>query len=272
VCGDCLATYESGEFVVSEEDGHEIYCRWCGDGGVLVHCDGCVCSFCDACIGRNLGGEESVRIAGLDTWTCFLCAPAALDGVRDKYRSLLAEGGGVGSGSPGGGGAKKRSWEGVGPSPSALEASSSASAVGGEGGPDAATAAAAAAAGAAPILTREAWVVTEDLSRGRERHLQLRCVNEVDLERPPPFVYVASNVESASVRGKHNASGGDPDFLACCDCADGCVDPEKCACLQLSGAPNKLASYAPLTGRLVEPRLAVRGPRAGACSFFLFCA
>ena len=32
ICTDCLATYESGDFLLSEEDGHEIYCRWCGDG------------------------------------------------------------------------------------------------------------------------------------------------------------------------------------------------------------------------------------------------
>jgi hypothetical protein len=31
VCIDCLAIYESGEFIV--DGGHEIYCRWCGDGG-----------------------------------------------------------------------------------------------------------------------------------------------------------------------------------------------------------------------------------------------
>ena len=84
VCSGCLACYESGEFLVSEDDRHEIYCRWCGDGGDLVYCDNCPCSFCVPCIARNFGLEEASRVMSLPTWTCFVCAPEALQPVKVK--------------------------------------------------------------------------------------------------------------------------------------------------------------------------------------------
>ena len=63
VCGECLVIYASGDFLISEEDGHEIYCRWCGDGGDLFSCDACVYSFCSACIERTLAPWRQSRAA-----------------------------------------------------------------------------------------------------------------------------------------------------------------------------------------------------------------
>lgn len=47
-------------------DGHEIYCRMCGDGGTIITCDErdaetrkpCPYSFCLDCVERNFGADE----------------------------------------------------------------------------------------------------------------------------------------------------------------------------------------------------------------------
>lgn len=51
-----------------ETDGHEMYCRMCGNGGEIMECDNkesihivgglCPFSFCTNCIRRNFGEEE----------------------------------------------------------------------------------------------------------------------------------------------------------------------------------------------------------------------
>lgn len=51
-----------------ETDGHEMYCRLCGNGGEIMECDNtestlvdgmCPFSFCTDCICRNFGEEEA---------------------------------------------------------------------------------------------------------------------------------------------------------------------------------------------------------------------
>lgn len=42
------------------EDGHEEFCRWCGEGGdglLLCENDGCKYVFCEECVEANLGQE-----------------------------------------------------------------------------------------------------------------------------------------------------------------------------------------------------------------------
>ena len=50
----------------SADDGHEIYCRWCGDGGTLAMCDKCERSFCHKCIVRTVGRLALTRRGGRD--------------------------------------------------------------------------------------------------------------------------------------------------------------------------------------------------------------
>ncbi|XP_036401328.1 histone-lysine N-methyltransferase SETDB2 [Megalops cyprinoides] len=70
-------------------------------------------------------------------------------------------------------------------------------------------------------------VLEPDISRGAE-HLPVQLCNEVDGTRPEKFRYRKDRWP----RGCFAGSG--PIFSACCDCADGCVDRNKCSCLKLS--------------------------------------
>jgi hypothetical protein len=212
-----------------------------------VWCDTCVCSFCVECIQRNFGGAAGLAaVTSQARWSCYLCAPAAVDQVRAQYAAEASDFASKPAGS------KKRGRDVTRDAASPDHAGRAKELPGKAAVPSGAPAAAAAEATAARV-------VSEDLSLGRERNILLRCVNEVDGQSPPPFVYTAANVDSASVREVLKASRGDPDFLACCSCVDGCADAAKCACQRLSGAGGSVgrATYAHGSKRLVEPRAAV---------------
>ncbi len=104
VCKSCWDKYHEGEFTIV--DGNEIYCRWCGEGGELVLCDGlsllyiqyfwhvwcdfdflrCPKGFCKNCISRNFGTSELYRIIGLDDrWSCYVCAPQAIEDLCVRH-------------------------------------------------------------------------------------------------------------------------------------------------------------------------------------------
>lgn len=216
----------------------------------MVWCDTCVSSFCVECIKRNFGGPEGLAaITAQDKWSCFLCAPSSVEPIRAKYAAEASD-----ASKP-----KKRSRDLL-SSPAEDEASckeATKEAPTPNGGlPPAAevkkSETTTSSSGA------KGWVVSEDLSLGRERNIALRCVNEVDKEEPPPFVYTAANIDSSSVREVLKASRGDPDFLACCNCVDGCADASKCACQRLSSSSGGgRATYAHGSRRLLEPRAAV---------------
>lgn len=70
-------------------------------------------------------------------------------------------------------------------------------------------------------------LLERDLSRGIEP-VAVALYNEVDGLRPKEFRY-------RKERWPHGCFlSAAPVFSVCCDCADGCADVQKCACLQLS--------------------------------------
>ena len=85
--------FRNGTFTV--EEGSEIYCTLCGDGGNLVCCDTCDKSFCQSCIARTAGKGYLKKILSADTdWNCFMCDPSPLsmqqtlcEALCDYYRN-----------------------------------------------------------------------------------------------------------------------------------------------------------------------------------------
>lgn len=71
-----------------------------------------------------------------------------------------------------------------------------------------------------------------DLSRGAEP-VPVPLVNGLDGERPGRFRYRTQRWPRACL-----PSAG-PVYTACCDCADGCADETRCACLQLTRMANR---------------------------------
>jgi len=71
---------------------NEVYCRWCGEGGMLCLCDSCPKAFCSACIQQNFGLPEITRIQGLqERWSCFICAPQAIQDLAERIIPLYGE-------------------------------------------------------------------------------------------------------------------------------------------------------------------------------------
>ena len=216
VYGACIDTYNLGEFTVG---GHEIYCR-CGNGGDLFLCDGCPRALCSGCMERNLGASYVARGGRAAAWLCFGAGPpssrrrperrwqAIFDGAAARARGL-GPGGALPRAAPRGRGGRG------GPEGGARRTPTRGARVAGRG------------AGRAAARGARLEVVLKDMSGGIER-VPIRFVGD---ERPlPSRSYTRKNISY----DKFDLNA-DPDFLACCDCTDGCRDATKCACVRRTG-------------------------------------
>jgi len=88
ICRNCKHFYEDGDWE-KDEEGSDVFCRWCGNGGEVVGCDKCkVHVFCKRCITRNCGRSKFAEINDTDEWACFTCEPSQIFKERNLMRLL----------------------------------------------------------------------------------------------------------------------------------------------------------------------------------------
>merc|ERR1711892_1374612 len=88
VCRSCRYFYEGDgneDEWEKDEEGSDVYCRWCAQGGEVLGCDKCSKVFCKRCITRNLGRKKFGEINDSDEWSCFDCVPSQIF----KERALM---------------------------------------------------------------------------------------------------------------------------------------------------------------------------------------
>lgn len=87
ICKSCFDFYGSGDFD-KDDDGSELYCRWCGQGGKVLCCAQCAYVFCQRCIRVNLGKKALDMVKASDDWLCFVCNPNQIVKLRVICRAL----------------------------------------------------------------------------------------------------------------------------------------------------------------------------------------
>jgi len=80
VCRRCYQFYFDGEFE-KDEDGTEVHCQWCAEGGNVLMCDDCPHVFCRSCLKRNLGQDRMKEIEKADNWKCLVCNPKPVESL-----------------------------------------------------------------------------------------------------------------------------------------------------------------------------------------------
>jgi len=77
-CKKCRDFYKDGSDWEKDDEGLDIYCRWCGQGGEIILCDKCPKAFCRTCVQRNMGRQRLKEVTTSDEWKCFCCDPKQL--------------------------------------------------------------------------------------------------------------------------------------------------------------------------------------------------
>jgi len=96
ICRECYKFYGEEEDWEKDDEGWDIYCRWCANGGDLICCDSCTNAFCKRCIQRNKGRSKIAEITSSDKWDCFSCRPSQIFDIRSlsfaifKWKSIQA--------------------------------------------------------------------------------------------------------------------------------------------------------------------------------------
>uniref|UniRef100_A0A1B6KZC4 PHD-type domain-containing protein n=1 Tax=Graphocephala atropunctata TaxID=36148 RepID=A0A1B6KZC4_9HEMI len=86
VCRRCYDFYGNINFPL--EDGSEIYCCWCGEGGEVFCCSSCPRVVCKKCIKRNFGVDKIKEIDENDNWACYVCKPTDIWAHRAIFLGL----------------------------------------------------------------------------------------------------------------------------------------------------------------------------------------
>ena len=88
VCRECIIFAHAAPVPVDDE-GYEVYCRWCCELGNLIYCDKCKAPFCEECIVRNVGAEYYDSLSENEEWSCFICDPVPIMATRKLTKDVL---------------------------------------------------------------------------------------------------------------------------------------------------------------------------------------
>eukprot|EP00808_Paulinella_micropora_P003957 g24144.t1 len=90
LCRKCMKDYNEMSWEV-DEDGMEIWCKWCLDGGNLVGCSCCTTAICEDCLLEIHTKQEVSEIKEEEVWLCFSCDPTPLYEIQSRMTAYLLE-------------------------------------------------------------------------------------------------------------------------------------------------------------------------------------